>query len=553
MKPLATYQKLRGGYYTPQLIANFLADWAIRTAATSVLEPSCGDGVFLVAAAKTLMKRGTNIHSVPNLLVGVEVDEQEITKSQTLLENLGLTPGPGTLVKDDFFKYCRSLLFEMQFFDAVIGNPPFIRYQNFPEEQREIAFGLMRSAGLHPNRLTNVWLPFVVASSLVLKKHGRLGMVIPAELLQVNYAAELRSFLTNYYSKITLITFKKLLFDNVQQEVVLLLGERNGKERIGIRTIELDDINSLHTYEHTEFSNHELKPMDHSTEKWTQYFLDSNEILLLRNLRRHPKLISAGKVISVDVGVVTGQNEFFVLKDEQVKEHSLAPYTLPIVCRSGHLKGLFFTREHWLSNVEKQYRAFLLSPANIPFEQLPEALRKYVEYGESRGFHKGYKCSIREPWYVVPSIWVPDAFILRQVHHYPKIVLNEAGTTCTDTIHRVKFLNNADAASVVSAFLNSLTLAFSEVTGRSYGGGILELEPREAERLPLPIEGTERLDITLLDKILEQDGIDTLLDITDEILLREGLGIGAKDVTILRRIWRKMCNRRIGRNHKKSM
>jgi hypothetical protein len=57
------------------------------------------------------------------------------------------------------------------------------------------------------------------------------------------------------------------VFDGIQQEVVLLLGERNGSEHTGIRTIELDGIYDLVTYEHTSFVESKLKEMDHSTEK----------------------------------------------------------------------------------------------------------------------------------------------------------------------------------------------------------------------------------------------------------------------------------------------
>jgi adenine-specific DNA-methyltransferase len=40
MKIVPTYQKLRGGYYTPKPIADFLAQWAIQSSATSVLDPA---------------------------------------------------------------------------------------------------------------------------------------------------------------------------------------------------------------------------------------------------------------------------------------------------------------------------------------------------------------------------------------------------------------------------------------------------------------------------------------------------------------------------------
>ena len=58
MKAPATDQKLRGGYYTPAQIARFLADWAITTSTETVLEPSCGDGNILAAAAEVLLERG---------------------------------------------------------------------------------------------------------------------------------------------------------------------------------------------------------------------------------------------------------------------------------------------------------------------------------------------------------------------------------------------------------------------------------------------------------------------------------------------------------------
>ena len=69
-------------------------------------------------------------------------------------------------------------------------------------------------------------------------------MVIPAELFQVNYAAETRLFLSNSFSKITLVTFKKLLFDGIQQETILFLGERGG-DTIGINVVELESADDL--------------------------------------------------------------------------------------------------------------------------------------------------------------------------------------------------------------------------------------------------------------------------------------------------------------------
>jgi len=561
MKTEPTYQKLRGGYYTPQPIAEFLARWSIQSPTSVVLEPSCGDGNLLVAAAETLMKLGASPESVAGLLLGVELAQNEADKAVKRLQALGVPVVHSSVHVGDFFAHCQRELFgeklfntvlkERKRFDAVIGNPPFIRYQNFPEEHRKIAFQLMRQASLNPNRLTNSWLPFLVVGSLLLKENGRLAMVIPAELFQVNYAAEVRQFLSEFYDRITLVTFKRLLFAGIQQEVVLLLGERNKHKNGGIRAIELEGVEALASLTETNLDVIELKPIDHSTEKWTQYFLEADEIKRLRTLREHPQLTISGKVLDVDVGVVTGRNEFFILTQRQVKKLSLEPYLERVVTRSGHLHGGIFSEADWIKNVQEQLPAFLFMPQNEPLEQLPQSLQDYILSGEAKGMHKGYKCRIRSLWYLAPSVWIPHAFMLRQVHAYPKLILNEAQVTCTDTIHRVRFLNGVGGKLVTAAFLNSLTFAFAEVTGRSYGGGVLTFEPSEAESLPLPLTGAEQLDLNHICKLLRDDDIDAVLDITDRVLLIEGLGLSAEQVRMLRGIWGKLRDRRIYRKRKR--
>lgn len=552
MKELATIQKLRGGYYTPRQIADFLADWAIQTPTTTILEPSCGDGNILESAITSLLRRKAKKSALSTLVYGVELNEQEALKAASRLRTLNI-PIIDQIHIGDFFAYCRERLLEQTRFDAVIGNPPFVRYQNFPEEQRTVAFKLMQQTGMNPTRLTNTWVPFLVASTLLLKEHGgRMAMVIPAELLQVNYAAELRQFLTDYYSKITLITFKKLVFEGIQQEVVLFLGERNGSERTGMRTIELEDIDGLTDYQHTLFSENELKTMDHSRGKWTQYFLDQGEIDLLRQLRSDDRLTLSGKVIDVDVGVVTGLNEYFILSEQKAQELSLEQYTQPIVTRSGHLQGIIFTCHDFRANAAKQYPCRLLTPPNVPAKEQPEVVETYIRTGEKNLVHVGYKCSIRERWYIVPSLWRPDGFMLRQIHNYPKLILNETEATSTDTIHRVRFLTDIPGKVITAAFLNSLTFAFAEVVGRSYGGGVLELEPNEAEVLPLPLKNAAALDFDHIHALVLEGDIEQVLNITDKVLLIDGLGLSIRDVERLRGAWYKLRDRRMNRKHKKS-
>jgi adenine-specific DNA-methyltransferase len=558
LKNVPNAQKLRGGYYTPKPIADFLARWAIRSATSTVLEPSLGDGNILVAAAERLRDLGAPPPYVVDQLFGVELDRDE---AETAIRRVQATLNgcsPRHIHTGDFFGYAEQSLFEtpvlrgtltpITTFDAIVGNPPFIRYQNFPEELRSIAVHLMEYAGFKPSKLMNTWLPFLLISSHLLNENGRLGMVIPAELFQVNYAAEARQFLSDFFPRLGIITFKQLLFPDIQQEVVLLLAEKGG-ETSGIRVVEMANPDELATFNPDDFYSAELKEMDHSTEKWTQYFLSQAEIDLLREMRAREDVTPSGEILDVDVGVVTGQNKFFIVTKQQARENKLEPHLERIVSRSSHMQGAVFSSNDWFVNVEQDYPALFFSPPQEAIDNLPVPLQEYIRFGEAQEYHTGYKCRIRPMWYIVPSVWTPDAFMLRQVHGYPKLILNDARATCTDTIHRVRFINGVSPKVAVCAFLNSLTFAFSEVTGRSYGGGVLTFEPSEAESLPMPLRGAENLDIDLIDKQLRNNDIEAVLDITDHVLLVEGMGLSEEQARNLRNIWRKLRDRRINRKH----
>ncbi|MBV9868522.1 MAG: class I SAM-dependent methyltransferase [Abitibacteriaceae bacterium] len=543
-------QKLRGGYYTPQPIAQFLASWAIRDTSDEVLEPSCGDGEILFAAAQKLLEIGTLAENVGHQLHGVELYASEANLARCKLEQLNVFCN-GSICVGDFFAFDNQEWGIInKRFDAVIGNPPFLRYHTFPEEQRVRAFRIMQTASLKPTKLTNSWVAFLIAASLRLKEHGRLAMVIPAELLQVNYAAETRAFLARHFGAITLVTFRRLVFAGIQQEVVLLLAEKSPAIESGIDVIELDDASDLAGYEVQLRERHHLKAIDHAAEKWTQYYLDEAEIGLLREAKKHPDLKRFGEIGDVDVGVVTGNNTFFVLNEAQVLQHKLQNHTLPLVGRTSQLPGLTYSNADWQRNCADGVSCHLLNLPEVPFNQLPKASKDYVRSGEATAVHQGYKCGIRKLWYIVPSRWVPNAFLFRQIHAYPKLVFNCTGATSTDTIHRVRYHQPQYADQITLSFLNSLTFAFSEVMGRSYGGGVLELEPNEADHLPLPFFHDLKLDLAEIDSLERANEITKILDITDKTLLQQRLGFNQREARMFRDIWRKLSNRRLGRKIK---
>ena len=538
MKKILGYDKLRGGYYTPKAIADFISRWTVNSPNDTILEPSCGDGSFIQSVTSVFQERGYT--TVPRM-TGVELDPVEAQKASAY----------GVAVEnEDFFTYYTENILDKKKFDVIVGNPPFIRSQNFDEDYRKKAFSLMEKVGLHPNRLTNIWIPFLVLATCALKTDGRLGMVIPAEVMQVDYAAEVRQYLSNAYDSLTIITFKKLLFPKAQQEVVLLLGEKTSSRK-GVRTIEVMDASSLAELDIYD-CGYEVKDLDHSTEKWTQYYLTGEEIALLRRLRSDNRIALATALFDVNVGIVSGENDFFLLNSATKEQYGLgAESTIPIVGRAEQLKGINFANADFTALAATERKMFLFAPRDVDYEDLTAEEKSYVDYGLESGYHTGYKCRIRKHWYVVPKTWCADAFMLRQVNKYPRIVYNATSAQNTDTLHKIRFKEGVDGHHVAAAFLNSFTLAMCEIIGRSYGGGVLTFEPGEVRKLKVPMQGSEELDFELIDGLAKENRIGEILEYTDRILLERHLKLTRKEILLLRGIWERLSERRIGRKKDK--
>lgn len=537
MKSTDSYDKLRGGYYTPKAIADFISRWAIRSATDFVLEPSCGDGSFLEAARLRMVALGCGDNAIAEHLVGIELDSNEAQKACIYA---------ATIKNEDFFTYYRDNIDEQHHYDVILGNPPFIRYQNFNSTYREVAFELMNKFGFHPNKLTNIWLPFLVLSSMALAPNGRIGMVIPAELFQVNYAAEARLFLSEFFDKLTLITFKRLIFDELQQEVILFLGEKTSIEK-GIRVVELDGIDELDRKGQSCIVCNEIKLLDHNTEKWTKYYLTNQEIAILRKLQLDDRITPATELFEVNVGIVSGENDFFVANKSLVSKHGIETSVLPIISKSEQVKGIEVTHEDFLEAERIGKRVFLFAPDDKEVEDLSIEEQEYIAWGKTKEYHSNYKCRIRKRWYIVPKTWIPEAFILRQVNLYPRIILNSANLQVTDTLHKARFNDGISPQSVVCAFLNSYTLALSEITGRSYGGGVLTFEPGEIRKLRIPMRDAEQLDMKQIDSWVRKGEIQKVLDYTDNVLLKQALMLTEDEIKMLRNIWIKMRQRRLNR------
>lgn len=533
MKAIDGYDKLRGGYYTPADIADFIVSWSIRSSKDIILEPSCGDGSFLAAIKRNVGGISASIDNV----TGVELDSTEAEKAAMYGYKI---------VAEDFFTYYREIIEGSQKYDVIVGNPPFIRYQNFDEQYRTVAFELMKKHGFHTNRLMNIWLPFLLLSCEALSENGRIGMVIPAELFQVNYAAEARNYLSSHFDQLTLLTFKRLVFADIQQEVVLLLGEKSAAKK-GIRVVELEDLDELKRYGLSCLDKAETKELDHSSDKWVKYYLTNQELQILRKFNQDPRISDATELYEINVGLVSGENDFFLCNRDNIVTRGLQDDVKPIISRAEQVKGIILTEDDYSLLLEKGKRVSIFMPEDRPLEELSQSAKEYITWGESKGYNKNYKCRIRKYWYIVSTSWTPEAFLIRQANLYPKMILNPIGALVTDTLHKVRFLDGIDGTTVAAAFLNTYTLALSETLGRSYGGGVLTFEPSEMRRMRIPMRGAENLNYKKIDQLQRTGKYEEILAYTDQVLLYDGLNMSCYEVDLLHSIWNKMRDRRLSR------
>ena len=530
--------KLRGGYYTPPDIARFLARWAIKKRPKSILEPSCGDGVFLRAVR--------NETKAKMRLVGVEVLPAEAAKARKAISKTGSISG--VVHQTDFLEWALHEQISGEAFGAVIGNPPYIRYQYLEQSSQKLAETIFRQFHLPFTKHTNAWVPFVIESVALLEPGGRLAMVLPSEILHVLHAEGLRKFLLSTCDRICMIDPTELLFDEALQGTILLLAEKKSISREpskGVAVISAADNSFLTLDPEKLFQEASYVSGDVLNGKWMKVLLTPEELTVFERVRKSPMVVRFRDVAKVDVGIVTGANKFFLVDNATVKQFGLSKYARPMFGRSGHCPGVIYDDEAHQRNQHLGLPSNFVMFGEGSLETLNAGARQYVALGEQRQLHTRYKCRIRSPWYAVPSVYATELGMLKRAHHYPRLILNTAGAYTTDTAYRIKSLTKEVAPEkLVYCFINSLTALSAELEGRHYGGGVLELVPSEIEKLLIPIPVKVRVNLHNLNRrIIAGGSPDELLTFQDDIVLAAA-GVPKQDRATLQNAWRRVRLRR---------
>lgn len=495
-----TEQKLRGGYYTPSDLAQFLVAWAAGQKGQCVLEPSCGDGAFFPSLARS----GATV-------TAFEISPEEAAKASSRCS------GDFTVHNRDFLEW--ALQTKPRQFDAVVGNPPFIRYQYLPTDFQDNAEQVFARLGCKFTKHTNAWVPFILAGINLLRPGGRLAMVVPSEIVHVMHAQSLRTFLGQQCRRIVIVDPQEIWFEGTLQGAVLLMAEKKSSpdvhgEGLGIHRVSGRDF----LREDPESIFNAPRAINGKTVqgKWTRALVPSATLSILDAIEADKRFCRFSAAAKVDVGIVTGANSFFLVTDEVVRQNGLEQWAHPMFGRSDHCPGVIYDSEQHTRNAATgKPTNFLWFDRSV--EDSPKG-RSYIASGEREDLHKRYKCRIRSPWYTVPSVHATDVGMLKRSHDTPRLILNRAGAYTTDTAYRIRALRGT-ADALVYGFYNALTALSAELEGRHYGGGVLELVPSEIEKLLLPDPESVVPDVVRLDRMVREGNVADTLEAQSEAVL----------------------------------
>jgi adenine-specific DNA methylase len=514
-----------------------MARWAIRDRRDRVLEPSCGEAAFLVSAARTLRELGAR-RVDGRRLTGIDIDAESVQRAERILR---AEDGAGAEFSvQDFYQLAPAADY-----DAVIGNPPYIRYQSFSGTNRARALEAALAQGVSLSGLASSWAAFVVHAAAFLRPSGRLALVLPEELLSVNYAEPVRRFLKDRFGSVRILSFAERIFPEVEQNVVVLLAEGEGPAE-GIQFVRanaLDDVDQARR-----------RRWDPPTEggKWVLGTLDDEVSELLDRLRDQGLIVPLSQWGRIELGAVTGSNDFFALSADESKAQKLGERDLMPLLPTRSIFGLepSFTQTRWQELRDEGAKCYLFQPTT----PLSRAARQYIAGGEARGVHEAYKCRKRSHWWYVPGVRQPNLFLSYMSHVSPRVVANRANVAHLNTVHGVHLAAGRrmlGARQLPLAVLSTLTRLSAELVGRTYGGGVLKLEPSEAKELLVPSpESLEAADDTLRDarqafmQESKRRAWERASELVDEILLDDVYDLHVNSKHLLQRALTLMQNRR---------
>jgi adenine-specific DNA-methyltransferase len=297
-----------GQYFTPEIVADFMIDLADIVPDSKILEPSCGQGVFL----DLLQQKGFN-----------DVTAYEIDKK--------LTPNFQNVICESFVSANIK-----EKFDLIIGNPPYIRWKNLEDNlKQELITNPFWNK--YCNSLCDYLYIFILKSIDLLNNNGQLIFICPEYWMNTTHSVALRNYIVanGYFEEIYHFN-ETPIFDKATVSTIIFkyVKSRQRKDKIKVakyyvnQKLTVDVLNKLkarNPYPDTDFIE---VPQFKQNERWIlqtleiqnelkifekncRKFQQTNDLFSLFNYENKTEFHTIGEFCDIGNGLVSGLDKAF--------------------------------------------------------------------------------------------------------------------------------------------------------------------------------------------------------------------------------------------------
>ena len=500
----------RGAYFTPPNLAAFIADWAIRSIADRVLDPSAGLGSLVTAAARRA--RAIGVTGSPNTW-GVELHRGTFEQLAKRCAEAGIPLGQ--IRRGDFFRASDGL----GKFDVIVTNPPYVRHHELPKGVADTMRAALGADGSAIDGRSSSWAYFVTRSIQLLRTGGRLAAIVPGELASADYGRRIIDHIGDRFDRTILVRCAGELFGTLQLTPMVILAEgcdethKRGGTVYGC-SVDFDQEQPA------------LPPVNHlarlrDARRSTAVLFSGarpTDLQLVDRVAKADGLRRLGEIGSVAIGYVTGDNRFFHFTEAERRQASLGKTDLHrAVHRGFHVQGSIFRPEDWRANRDTEKRCWLFHP----LDESGESVRRVIGRGVDAGVATRMKCRTRKPWWRVPLGEVPEAMLV-YLGKRPRIVENRACVYAANSFFVLT--GSGAAASLAVASMTSVFQLSALLAARCLGGGLRKLHVRDAAAMPIPSVDVPTDTCDEIDLLVRGGSWKEASRLADEIVLKEELG-----------------------------
>lgn len=236
-----TGRKAEGQYMTPDgivsMILNNIGYTGQHVLTKTIMEPSFGDGAFLINIVQRIITEGKKsgltefeIGSIINNKVfGIEKDENLYNRALERLNNLLDVYGIKNVTWDNLI--CGDTLIAYKtfenYFDYVVGNPPYVRIHNIPNKYRDVVKEFR-----FVNGMIDLYIAFYEIGILMLNDTGKLGYISPNSFMKNTSQQAFRNYLVENKYISAIYDFKtSKIFDDADTYTCICILNKNKRRK----------------------------------------------------------------------------------------------------------------------------------------------------------------------------------------------------------------------------------------------------------------------------------------------------------------------------------